>query len=120
MTLLVRTARVSYRGPDALDVTRKSAKPRDITFAPSWRILRPALDARSNGHLEEAWPGYVADYTHEMRQSYRENRERWEELLARETVTLCCYCSDPLHCHRTLLAGFLVKLGARYEGEVSP
>ena len=45
MTLRVHTARVSYAGPDRLDVTRKSAGPDGIAFAPSWAILRPALDA---------------------------------------------------------------------------
>ena len=45
MTLRVHTARVSYGGADRLDITRKSAPPEGIAFAPSWAILRPALDA---------------------------------------------------------------------------
>lgn len=44
-SLTVHTARVSYDGADRLDVTRKSAGPDGIAFAPSWAILRPALDA---------------------------------------------------------------------------
>ena len=44
MSLIVHTARVSYGGADRLDVTRKSAGPEGIVFAPSWAILRPALD----------------------------------------------------------------------------
>lgn len=119
MTLIVRTARVSYGGPDRLDVTRKSATPDGIAFAPSWGILRPALNARRDGRLDEAWPGYVADYTTEMRRSYREQRPAWDALLARETVTLVCYCAQADRCHRTLLAGFLVKLGAKCEGEIT-
>ena len=47
MTLIVHTARVSYAGADRLDVTRKSAPPEGIAFAPSWAILRPALDLLS-------------------------------------------------------------------------
>lgn len=119
MTLLIRTARVSYRGPDRLDVTRKSARFDGIAFAPSWGILEPALQARRDGRLDEAWPGYVADYTTEMRRSYREQRGAWDALLERETVTLVCYCKQADRCHRTVLADILVKLGATYEGEVN-
>lgn len=45
MTLAVHTARIGHRDPDVLDVTRKSAGPDGIAFAPSWAILKPALDA---------------------------------------------------------------------------
>ena len=118
VSLLVRTCRVYYRGPDRLDVTRMSAKAEGIAFAPSWGILRPALDARRDGRLDEAWPGYLADYMSEMRRSFREQRAAWDALLARETVTLVCYCVQADRCHRTLLAGILAKLGATYEGEI--
>lgn len=47
MTLIVHTARIGRRvWPDALDVTRKSAPPEGLPFAPSWEILGPALDLR--------------------------------------------------------------------------
>lgn len=133
MTLLIRTARVSYRGPDRLDVTRKSATPDGIAFAPSWAILRPAIDARkaaevlrfdlkdelADATMTSAWNVYVEAYRAEMLVSYRQNRAAWDALLARERVVLCCYCSDRTRCHTVLLAGYLEKLGARYEGEVS-
>lgn len=121
--LRVWTARVSYRGADRLDITRKSAGPAGLPFAPSWAILRPALDARrraqeiarvasssfgeecddpgDHGAEEaasieaEAWERYVPAYTAEMRASYRVNVEAWKELLARREVTLCCYCAAP-------------------------
>lgn len=140
MTLTVHTARVSYDGADRLDVTRKSAGPDGIAFAPSWAILRPALDARTRAddarrgmhrdppigemHREaaerierEAWEAYVPAYVAEMRESYRTQRAAWRALLARESVTLVCYCTDPARCHRTLLAGILAKLGATVAGE---
>lgn len=66
---------------------------------------------------EGAWKAYVPAYTAEMRGSYREHRSAWDALLARERVTLVCYCVDPERCHRRLLAGFLVKLGAVDCGE---
>ena len=150
MTLTVHTARVSYDGTDRLDVTRKSAGPDGIVFAPSWAILRPALDllsvARSmraaadhagatkpdDAVLAEscaemtraaeaietgAWALYVEAYRSEMRESYRTQRAAWRALLARESVTLVCYCADPARCHRTLLAGILAKLGSTDAGE---
>jgi hypothetical protein len=118
MTLSVYTARISYSGPDRLDVSRKSAGPDGLPFAPSWQILRPMLAVRRAGGDElAAWSRYVVDYTTEMRTSYRERRPAWNRLLARDEVTLCCYCTDPTHCHRTLLAGLFAKLGAASLGE---
>lgn len=115
MTLSVHTSRITYAGPDRLDVTRKSGDP---TFAPSWAILGPMLDARRMGpSYVWLWPQYVEDYTREMRTSYRLNRPAWDALLAHSEVTLVCYCVDPLHCHRTVLAGILGKLGAVMKGE---
>lgn len=118
MTLCVHTARITYSDPDWLDVTRKSG---DLAFAPSWRILRPMLDAKRIGSSwVMLWPQYVEDYTREMRVSYRENRAAWDALLARDEVTLVCYCVDAAHCHRTVLAGILGRLGADVRGERKP
>lgn len=116
----VYTARVTYAGADRLDVTRKSANRDGRAFAPSWDILKPALYLRREhgvAAFEAHWPRYVLDYTREMRQSYREQRAAWDALLARESVTLLCYCTDPAHCHRTVLAEILGKLGATVKGE---
>lgn len=116
----IYTARVSYRGADRLDVTRKSAGPDGLPFAPSWRILRPVLAARrASGPVAVAyaWPQYAADYTAEMRASFRKHRAAWSALLSRDEVTLVCYCTSATHCHRFLLAEILVKLGVTYHGE---
>lgn len=149
----VHTARISYRGEDRLDVTRKSGR-EGLVFAPSWALLGPVLRARRALELKrveecelvesiergdggdaglltvsfelsvaecewsEAWTRYVEGYLEEMRASYRASRAAWDALLARPVVTLCCYCTDPEHCHRTLLArDILPKLGATYGGE---
>lgn len=125
MTVVIHTARVAYRGEDRLDVTRKSGR-EGLVFAPSWPALRPVLDVRAkhaagcadDAELAVVWNHYVAVYTAEMRMSYRRHRAAWDALLARPVVTLCCYCTDPDHCHRTLLArDILPKLGATYGGE---
>ncbi len=121
MTLRVHTARISYGGPDRLDVTRKSADEWAKSFAPSWQILRPALAARaiSEDAALAAWVLYVPAYLELMRASYRERRADWDRLLALPRVVCVCYCVDHEQCHRTLLArDILPKLGAEYAGEI--
>lgn len=101
MSLVVHTARISTCAPDRFDITRKSGGERGIVFAPSWAILRPALDrlrtaryhqamagaehenerdaeasrARHSAEAERvatmAWITYVPAYMAEMRLSYR-------------------------------------------------
>ena len=148
MSLAVFTARVSSRDTDRFDVTRKSGGPQGEPFAPSWAILRPALDARkeaermhtmviraaekaTGGKLDRQskedglamlvaplWAAYVPAYRLEMLASYRAHRAAWEALLARPRVVLCCYCGSSTWCHRRLLAGYLAKLGATDGGEL--
>lgn len=94
--------------------------PAGLPFAPSWQILRPMLVLRRSGDAydeDAAWPGYVDAYTAEMRVSYRANRPAWDALLARDEVTLVCYCRDQAHCHRTVLAEILGRRGADVRGE---
>jgi len=139
MPLQVYTARVDYVGPDRLDITRAGAdrarKAGQLSpgepFAPSWKILGPALEARKHvkawaeaGNLvvaltEESalWERYAPAYVEEMRRSYKRYRAAWNALLARAEVTLCCTCVHPSHCHRFLLAEILGKLGAELRGE---
>jgi hypothetical protein len=119
LPLLVYTSRITYRGQDRLDITRKSAGPEGLPFAPSWGILSPVLKLRRAGQTfgSDFWDGYCSAYRDEMRASYRSHRGAWDALLARDEVTLCCYCTDPERCHRTLLAGYLSRLGATVVGE---
>lgn len=135
--LAVWTARIDCGDADALDITAKSGGPLGKVFAPSWEILRPALDARATataarkaGHHEEAelveaaaWERYVPAYTAEMQRSYVAHRAAWREVLSRERIVGTCYCAAveggaPLRCHRRLWAGLLVKCGATDMGEL--
>jgi len=122
MTLHVLTARISYGGPDRLDVTRAGADPVGVVFAPSWPLLMMAktMARRGPDAAEAGWTEYVPEYAAEMRASYRQHRAVWDALLGRERVVLCCYCVNPARCHRRLLAGMLVECGAADEGEVAP
>lgn len=112
MSLAVYTARVSSRDPDRLDVTRRSAGPEGIVFAPSAKLLASG----QSGRVSSA--SYAKLYTAEMRASYAAHRGTWDTLLARPRVVLCCYCTNPATCHRAVLAGILGKLGAEVRGEV--
>lgn len=135
---LVYTARIGvYVGTDALDITRKSGRGVGLALAPTWAILRPALDARTRAQAllaaplltpyavaeaaqieADAWATYLPAYLAEMRQSYVVQRDAWNLLLVCPLLTLCCYCTDPERCHRTVLARtILPTLGCTYGGE---
>lgn len=121
------TARVSYGGPNRLDVSRKGADRHAQAhggdpglggpFAPSWALLGPALKAReaAGGMIPAAaWRAYVEAYGEEMS---RVSAGDWSNLLTLSLATLVCYCGDPARCHRTVLAELLVRRGAEYLGE---
>jgi len=113
MTLRVATAPFRYSGPDRLDITRKGGSP----FGPSWQLLTEAK-RRMARDPSGAWAFYAPRYVDEMRRSWRAHRAAWQGLLARERVVLVCYCPMPGNCHRSLLAGILLKLGGLFECEV--
>lgn len=145
--LVVWTARVSYGGTDRLDITRKSGGEEGAPFAPSALLFERMRSAREEAKalpseeaqrlLGRAWTLYETDFIAEMRVSFgiherswrasehaayargaRAHAPAWKKLLARESATLVCFCTDPLRCHRTLVARVLGKLGADVRGEV--
>jgi uncharacterized protein YeaO (DUF488 family) len=129
--LRVHTARISYRGEDRLDVTAKSAAADAKAFAPTWPLVNWGLKMREEAKKKAAygdpnaasfeewhWKLYVMRYTEQMRYSYATRRPAWDALLKREHVVLVCYCAEPLHCHRRVLADVLVTLGAHDLGEL--
>lgn len=143
MTLIVHTARINTRDPDAFNITRGSGKGDGLVFAPSEAILRPALALLRVGEAlaeasvaregtdgspeamkaavvitAETWRLYSAAFTREMKSSYREHRDAWDRLLEKERCVLTCYCVSAELCHRTLVARMLAKLGAMNMGEL--
>jgi len=106
---------------DGLNITRMTAGPVGLVFAPSWEILRPEIAARRgrDPNNVERWDRYALAYTREMRENCRSNRAAWAALLEQPRVVLLCYCWGPARCHRTVLGrDILPKLGAVYEGEL--
>ena len=92
-----------------LDVTVKSG---DKAFAPTWKMVMGAREGKIS--QEE----YTRQYYDLMRQSYRQNRGRWDEVLAMNEVILACYCRAGSFCHRYLLKDMLMKRGAVYIREI--
>ena len=105
MELHLYTAQIGkYKGPDAYDVTVKSG---DINFAPTWEIVQ----AWKAGEI--SWETYAERYRELMLRSYKRNQQAWHNILEKGVLTLLCYCRADDHCHRYLLADFLVKLGEK-------
>lgn len=105
MELHLYTAQIGkYKGPDAYDVTVKSG---DINFAPTWDIVQ----AWKAGEIN--WDTYTQRYRELMLSSYKRNQRVWHEILEKGVLTLLCYCRAEDHCHRYLLADFLIKLGEK-------
>ena len=99
--LRVYTAQIGkYNGVDALDITIKSAPPEGRPFAPDrWDMV---LGAKRGRLSPDAYRTYYLDL---MRASHRQHREAWADLLARDAVTLLCYCAPTVpFCHRRILA----------------
>ena len=100
--MIVKTAHMSYKGPNRLDITVKSG---DKVFVPTWDMVKYLKAGRLS------WESYEEMYHHRMRNSYRDNRARWNEVLSMGEVVLVCYCETDEHCHRRLLAEYLAKCG---------
>ena len=108
--LKVFTASMGYDGDkETLDITVKSG---EETFAPTWSMVMKSKKG------EMSWQEYRKKYYEMMRKSYRQNRDRWQQLLEQDEVVLLCYCNDPERCHRRLLAEMLAEAGAEYVGEI--
>lgn len=112
-----------------LDTTVKSGDP---TFAPSWEIVTAYKQGRSLHPGLSPEESYTINYKELMRQSLRQNRSRWLEVIQMDQVAIACYCgyydqSQPAHirfCHRHILCELLSLLCAQqgvafeYAGEI--
>src|ERR1700693_5153370 len=111
MVLIVRTASIksaAARRDDALDVTRGSGVGDALAFAPSSELLSWVKGEARRRRLESAWPIYRRRYLDEMDLSRNTDHPPWTRLLGRRSVTLLCYCDNPLRCHRYLLGSIVL------------
>lgn len=120
MATQVYLARTNYSGPDRLDVSLWRAKGNALAFVP-WR--KAAERYHGGEHSEERWQEFVAAYRSAMVQSYitRASRPAWLWALTRESVTVCCDCTDRGRCHCAILARVVLPgFGASFAGERDP
>ena len=106
---MLYTAQYNYKGIDRYDITVAAKN----IFSPTWTMVEKY---RACGNEDE----YTKLYETMMRKSYSKHLQFWEEMVkmcTRHNITLVCYCKPGDFCHRVLLAGFLVKCGAKYGGE---
>lgn len=89
------------RGIPFLDTTVKSGV---SAFAPTWDIV---LAIKAGKLSEEA---YREKYLTLLRQSWINERQSWEKVLAMEEVALACYCKAGSFCHRHILKEVLISL----------
>ncbi len=105
------TAQYRYPGPYRLDITVKGKDTVGKIFAPTWHMVKQYKDTGN----EES---YIGVYHDMMTNSYQFNRRAWENVLARDSVVLVCFCAYGNFCHRHLLAQYLRQLGAENMGEI--
>ena len=98
-----------YSGADKLDISVKSGTE---LFAPTWDMVIGLKE----GRITEK--EYIHKYVELMRQSYINNKSKWDSHLSKQRIVLCCYCKPGEYCHRITLAKILANLGAEYLGEI--
>ena len=115
---LIYTAHCHYPWADRVDVTAQSEDLVGVVFAPSWDLRFASLDWRERTEAQRrARRSFLLRYQEEVQQTRARCPAAWRELLTRPVVTLVCYCTRALRCHRVLLAEGLADHGALYQGE---
>lgn len=107
--LQIWTAHSSYNGPDRLDVSIETG---DKAFVPikevEWLFQLGMIGMRE----------YQREYVKLMRYSWKNNYDRWVEVLKKKRIVLVCDCLPGKPCHRLILARLLQKARGRYRGEI--
>jgi len=106
--LQFNTSQFSYRGKNRFDITYKA----NSIFSPTKQIVY------WYNNMSKDKENYTKKYYELMRESYKNNFNEWQSILNKEHLTFVCYCPKINFCHRFLLKDILIKLGAKYIGEI--
>lgn len=121
--LKIYTSRITYSGPDKLDTTIKSAST-DIgkLFAPTWEMVTGVKAYYGDNRWPKVKPisgeEYGQCYYQLLRDRYRKHTALFLNLIQQERVVLCCYCTEPEACHRSLAADILLKIAQHHGVDV--
>ncbi len=102
-------------------ITRQGIESKELIWvpdlAPSERLFKRYLEEWKGRGIEKYWPIYVEFFERELKSKEKIDALRmlWRLSSSGVTVGLFCYCSDPQHCHRTLIGSFLKQHGAIVE-----
>ena len=99
----MKTRRVNHGKTLNLNATIKSGLK---MFAPTWAMVK----AFKAGTLSAK--DYTEQYTVLMRDSFKQHKAAWLELLKFKTIVIGCYCKKTDFCHRHLLAGMINKIAS--------
>jgi uncharacterized protein YeaO (DUF488 family) len=113
--LKISTSRITYHGSDRLDITVKTASTIEgKLFAPTWDMVTGVKKYHGDTRFPNVKPisseEYDQRYYQLLRDRYAKNKQVFIDLVHRESVVFCCYCSEPNHCHRRLAMDILNKI----------
>ena len=105
---VIYTSRIGYVGSDGLDITVKSAIGVGRLLAPTWAMVGGLK--RWAGYEPLVPAQYVDQYYTLLRTRYRADPQPFFDLIHRERLTVLCFCSVGVFCHRYLAVDILEKI----------
>ena len=105
------------RSPDASPQKEKLVQ----SLAPSRQLFRKYREAFHAGHFDAEF--FRNEYVPQFLKELAENSEARETLAylckkgGTENIALGCYCENEKLCHRSIIAGVLIGMGAQVEAE---
>lgn len=116
------TSLIAYRGTDRLDTTVKSGAGLGRLLAPTWTLVGGIK--HWNGYTPLTHEQYIDQYYTLLRARYKADPTPFFQLLERDQLVICCYCTVGTFCHRHFAVDILSKIAAakghpfKYGGEL--
>jgi uncharacterized protein YeaO (DUF488 family) len=111
------TAHSTYGGRDRLDVSGEGDH-LGSRLSPPEHLRAPLVEAKLRGVVPpDVWDAFERGYRRHLITLLVRSPDDLRAALAPSELTLVCTCAQPDHCHRSVLARLLTKLGAPFGGE---